>query len=55
MSKGTTVRHFSPCAALGVKLGALDDFGPIRDRVRIAQKVVKAGRAGRAAGVRLLL
>src|SRR5450759_1408557 len=44
MSKGTTVRHFSPCAALaalGVKLGALDVFGPIRDRVRIAQKVVK--------------
>jgi hypothetical protein len=44
MSKGTTVRHFSPCAALaalGVKLGSLDVFGPIRDRVQIAQKVVK--------------
>jgi hypothetical protein len=38
LSKGTTVRHFSPCAglaALGVKLRALDIFGPIRERVRI--------------------
>jgi hypothetical protein len=43
MSKGTTVRHFSPCAglaALGIKLRALDIFGPIRDGVRIAQKRV---------------
>lgn len=44
VSKGTTVRHFSPCAglaALGVKLQALDIFGPIRERVRIEQKTVK--------------
>jgi len=44
LSKGTTVRHFSPCAglaALGVKLRALDIFGPIRERVQIQQKTVK--------------
>ena len=37
-------RHFSPAAslaALGVHLRHLDLFGPIRDRVKIAQKTVK--------------
>ncbi len=37
-------RHFSPCAslaALGVKLQELDVFGPIRERLVIAQKTVK--------------
>jgi hypothetical protein len=44
LSKGITVRHFSPCAglaALGVKLRALEFFGPIRERVQIQQKTVK--------------
>src|SRR5207244_240183 len=39
-----TTRHFTACAslaALGVKLRQLDVFGPIRKRVRIAQKAVK--------------
>jgi hypothetical protein len=37
-------RHFSPCAslaALGVRLQELDVFGPIRERLVIAQKTVK--------------
>ena len=44
IGKATTSRRFSPCAALaalGVKLQALDLFGPIRQKVRIAQKKVK--------------
>src|SRR5437868_7307450 len=39
-----TTRHFTGCAslaALGIKLKELDLFGPIRERVRIAQKTVK--------------
>ena len=39
-----TTRHFTACAslaALGVKLRQLDVFGPIREKVRIAQKTVK--------------
>jgi hypothetical protein len=37
-------RHCSPAtslAALGVQLRQIDLFGPIRDRVKIAQKTVK--------------
>jgi len=37
-------RHFSPSAslaALGAHLGQIDLFGPVRDRVKIAQKTVK--------------
>ena len=37
-------RHFSPAAslaALGVQLDQIDLFGPVRDRVKIAQKTVK--------------
>ena len=37
-------RHFSPSAslaALGLHLRQIDLFGPIRDRVKIAQKTVK--------------
>src|SRR5215210_1048793 len=43
-SRATTVRRFSPCAglaAIGIRLRSLDLFGPIRQRVRIAQKAVK--------------
>ncbi len=39
-----TTSHFTPAAslaALGVKLKSLDFFGPIRQRVQIAQKTVK--------------
>jgi len=39
-----TTKHFTSCAslaAIGVKLQALDLFGPIRKRVHIAQKTVK--------------
>jgi len=39
-----TTKHFTSCASLatiGVKLQALDLFGPIRKSVHIAQKVVK--------------
>jgi len=42
-SESSMARHFSPQAVLagiGVRLRALDVFGPIRERVRIAQKVV---------------
>jgi len=38
-----TTHHYSPCAVLagmGIRLRALDVFGPIQERVRIAQKVV---------------
>jgi hypothetical protein len=47
MNKSTTQcrsRHFSPhagLAALGVKLRSLKLFGPIEDRVKIEQKVIK--------------
>ena len=37
-------RHFSPSAslaALGAHLRQIDLFGPVRDRVKIAQKTVK--------------
>jgi hypothetical protein len=39
-----TTCHFTPAAslaAIGVKLNQLDVFGPIRQRVHIAQKTVK--------------
>lgn len=39
-----TERHFTSCASLaglGMKLRALDLFGPVRELVRIAQKTVK--------------
>jgi hypothetical protein len=46
MNASTTnlTKQFTACAslaAIGVKLGELDLFGPIRQRVRIAQKTVK--------------
>jgi len=43
-SSSKTTQHFSPAAslaALGAHLGQINLFGPIRDRVKIAQKTVK--------------
>jgi len=43
-SSSEATRHFSPAAslaALGAHLRQIDLFGPIRDRVKIAQKTVK--------------